>query len=1353
MASCIGDPVFLSRDNYSKWKVFITRVLESEGLKNWLSAPSVPEEDKITSAFDKYKLAQHKQRAAALLKSYLTPEVELAVQDFDDPATVWSTLKLNFEVTGRAQKAQALIEFHNIKMGSDEELPTFITRFENAYKKLKEAGEDVTESHRIYKLIQNLPIEYDYLAREFDKMPDDNFKFDNIKSEIIKEFNRKELRDRQLNESFTANQPSTSKIDSERSQRTVPKMGIRCRKCDRTGHLAHECQTYSRGGKSYIAELLNDKCYASEILPASWEWTLDSASTSHIAQNREFFASLKPPPPNMVVRMGTTPHVVRGIGNISFHVRDKGKIKQVNLMNVLYVPSIHRNLISMSKMDKAGYHAKLNNGFLIYDPKWRYQYTANLKNQFYVLKALKPKRMKIDRDISPIKSDMNKQTKTGHLPKKAEQPKLCSEKCVSFASLAGTKEIKPRGASYRESPLDKSADQSHSSATEFTNTEVKTLAKPPQKVTFSSKSQDNLHESYTTDKHSFKTSATYNEVYANEKNNIMLWHDRLGHINVDYIKKMFNENLVKPCGNLQGKAVRCEPCILAKSTRAPHQRLSAIRSRDLLELIHADVWGPAPVASRNGHRYLLTCIDDYSRRAFCFPLRTKDEVMNRIANFITFVERQTGKKVKVLRSDNGLEFCNHALENYLQKLGIKHERTSIASPQMNGCAERYNRLLFEGVRTFKFAANLPDKLWTEAVMAINYIKNRVWHATIEAIPFSRWYNTKPTLKHLKRYGCVAYVHQPKERRTSKFQPRAKRGILVGYGLSTSGYRIWFPQENTIVESKHVTFDESQIGRPLVPNQPSRSFLLNDLEESSLVPLQVSDEKLYPSIDDQMEIQPGPSTGLDDAAKDGIFRSFVPDIKEETSPSVTDGGSQSDTSPTESEDESKDIDWSADPGKVKFIRYQVKRKKGKTKGQIDTYIKTPEGTKLRSDRNLKIYCKENKIEYNDEIANFSKSNTYQGPILMNKYMGDSEREEAFCAEVIIPRSPKHARQLPEAAKWQEAMDCEINTMLERKVWTPVPYDKEYKIIGTRWVYTTKKNAQGEIPAFKARLVALGNLQKKGPDYQETFSPVINFTLIRLFMILFSCILKWVNCLLDVRCAYLYGKIDKNIYMRQPDGYKLKGKENYVLKLNKAIYGLHQSGCCWHNDLREKLLSNGFQEIRGVTCAFTYQNKAIVLVYVDDLPIFAQDQETLDEVIKLIESIYEVKHLGSITLLLGVEFLRKEGQLFNLNCAQYISKCLKKYEIYDETHVTLPSTPGFQPAPCSQEAELLPEIPFRNLLRSLQYIAQRCRPDVAWTVAALSQYTEKYDSTHFSALFKILMYLGTTKELGLIYQETK
>ena len=103
----------------------------------------------------------------------------------------------------------------------------------------------------------------------------------------------------------------------------------------------------------------------------------------------------------------------------------------------------------------------------------------------------------------------------------------------------------------------------------------------------------------------------------------MLWHERLGYSSAKIIQCMFREGLIEDCSKLQDKDSHCKSCILVKNTRASHPKLKRIHSKDIIELIHSDLWGPSPVASRNGSHYVLTFLDDYSRRAFCYPLWSK----------------------------------------------------------------------------------------------------------------------------------------------------------------------------------------------------------------------------------------------------------------------------------------------------------------------------------------------------------------------------------------------------------------------------------------------------------------------------------------------------------------------------------------------------------------------------------------------------------------------------------------------------------------------------------------------------------------------------------------------------------
>jgi len=110
---------------------------------------------------------------------------------------------------------------------------------------------------------------------------------------------------------------------------------------------------------------------------------------------------------------------------------------------------------------------------------------------------------------------------------------------------------------------------------------------------------------------------------------------------------------------------------------------------------------------------------------------------------------------------------------------------------MNGVAERINRTLFNLVRAMLKNAKLPERFWAEAVVTACYIRNRVIHSSINDIPERLWTGNKPSVKHLKVYGCLAYAYDYKQSK-HKLESRGRECILVGYSSQTKGYRLWDP---------------------------------------------------------------------------------------------------------------------------------------------------------------------------------------------------------------------------------------------------------------------------------------------------------------------------------------------------------------------------------------------------------------------------------------------------------------------------------------------------------------------------------------------------------------------------------
>ncbi|GFY11817.1 retrovirus-related Pol polyprotein from transposon TNT 1-94 [Trichonephila clavipes] len=168
-------------------------------------------------------------------------------------------------------------------------------------------------------------------------------------------------------------------------------------------------------------------------------------------------------------------------------------------------------------------------------------------------------------------------------------------------------------------------------------------------------------------------------------------------------------------------------------------------------------------------------------------------------------ERFLSRKVIAVRTDGGLEFCNKDMDNFLTELGIKHEVTNSYTPEMNGVAERFNLTALDGIKTLLKSSEVPHKFWGEALLCFTYAWNRICHKDSNKTPFEKYSGRKPSVLHLKPFGCLAYAGVPKQIR-KKFDMRAKMGIMMGYAQRTKGYRIWLIDENKLVETINDDFD-------------------------------------------------------------------------------------------------------------------------------------------------------------------------------------------------------------------------------------------------------------------------------------------------------------------------------------------------------------------------------------------------------------------------------------------------------------------------------------------------------------------------------------------------------------------
>ncbi|CAB0005156.1 unnamed protein product [Nesidiocoris tenuis] len=294
----------------------------------------------------------------------------------------------------------------------------------------------------------------------------------------------------------------------------------------------------------------------------------------------------------------------------------------------------------------------------------------------------------------------------------------------------------------------------------------------------------------------FVASFRVGEIQENCSSTVMkdenIWHYRLGHLNRRGLQLL---NL--PVGN-----EICDSCCKAKATRLPFEPVLRKLSHRVGELLYTDVWGPTKDVALNGDRYFVSVVDDYSRFAVVYTIRSKSEAAEKLMQHIEKM-RSSDIVVSRIRSDRGGEFRSSVFNQYCRERGIHQEFTVGYTPQQCSVAERLNRTLLNKVRAMFIDTNLPKSLWPEAVTTAVYQLNRSPTRALNGDIPARIYLGDCNLDKLRVFGCKAWVlNLP---RASKFEPRATEMRLVGY--AGGGYRLWDPIANRITVARDVRFDE------------------------------------------------------------------------------------------------------------------------------------------------------------------------------------------------------------------------------------------------------------------------------------------------------------------------------------------------------------------------------------------------------------------------------------------------------------------------------------------------------------------------------------------------------------------
>ncbi|MCP4492594.1 MAG: DDE-type integrase/transposase/recombinase [Gammaproteobacteria bacterium] len=710
--------------------------------------------------------------------------------------------------------------------------------------------------------------------------------------------------------------------------------------------------------------------------------------------------------------------------------------------------------------------------------------------------------------------------------------------------------------------------------------------------------------------------------------------------------------------------------------------------------------GPMSVKSPGGKRYIAAFLDDYSRYCRLYFLQHKSEAFDAFIDFKTWAEKQTSHQLKRFRSDGGGEYVSRDFEAYLKKSGIQVERSAPYCPQQNGAAERLNRTLVEMARTMLHHAGATKGLWAEAAATASYLYNRLPTTATGVTPHKRWCGADPDLRQVRVWGSVGYAQIPKQQRKGKFGKKSERVRLLGYPSGIKGYKVQSLETGAVSVRRDVIFNETDFGR----QNMTRRF-----------------EKEKASMRDDREKAPSAKS------------TWIPDLgEEEQVPALPPPAAQPDL---QSEEESTQAD---SPGRNSATlpreRIALRINRRLLPSASNDSVISPGGE--RQEETPRRTTRERKTPIRFGIDEYVS--------VLDEY--------AFAGAEDDPKTIQEALQRPDAKQWKEAADEEFQALQDNGTWELVPLPAGRKAIGSRWVFRVKRDEDGRSLRHKARLVAQGFSQRPGVDYEETFAPVVRFDAIRTLVAL-AASTGYLLHQVDVETAFLHGRLEEEVYMKQPPGYEDVSNPNAVCRLIKSLYGLKQSPRAWNLALHEHLLKTGFKQSSSDPCIYVYETATsewlLLAIYVDDILIVAPSEAKMQWVKARLAARFKIKDLGRAHHLLGMKIRRNEAGIL-MTQTHYIEDLIKKMGFEEAKPMSTPADPNVALVMNDGYSADVDLKMYQALVGSLLYAAVATRPDIAHAVGVVCRFTSRPTTVHYTAAKRILRYLKATKELGLYYR---
>ncbi|GKC16091.1 putative ribonuclease H-like domain-containing protein [Tanacetum coccineum] len=587
-------------------------------------------------------------------------------------------------------------------------------------------------------------------------------------------------------------------------------------------------------------------------------------------------------------------------------------------------------------------------------------------------------------------------------------------------------------------------------------------------------------------------------------------------------------------------------------------------------------------------------------------------------------------------------------------------------------------------------SKLPTTFWAEAVNTACYVQNRVLVVKPHnKTPYELFKGRTPALSFMRPIRCHVAILNTLHY-LGKFDGKSDEGFFDRYSLNSTAFRVYNIRTRKVEENLHIRFLED---KPIIAGDgPKWLFDIDVLTKSiNYVPV-VADTNSNDSVGTEERIGTGHSSKETGSSQDyilmpiwkdgSLFDSSLKNASNDEPQPSSDAGKKDDegvckesgiANQEKSENSTQGVNTAGPSINTEPDMFSLGDNAIATHAdffgdetEVDmsnittTYpVPSTPNTRIHKDHSLDHVIGD--VQSGVLTRRMTKTTNEQG-FISAVYEGKTHEDLHTClfACFLSQEEPKKVIQALKDPSWIEAMQEELLQFKLQQVWTLVDLPHGKRAIGTKWVYRNKKDERGIVIRNKARLVAQGYTQEEGIDYDEVFAPVARIEAIRLFLA-YASFKDFVVYQMDVKSAFLYGKIEEEVYVCQPPGFEDPEFPDRVYKVEKALYGLHQAPRAWYETLSTYLLDNGFQRGQIDKTLFIKRVKSDILlvqVYVDDIIFGSTKKELCTEFEKLMHKKFQMSSMGELTFFLGLQVTQKDDGIF-ISQDKYVDEILKKF----------------------------------------------------------------------------------------------